>query len=189
VSPVIGLKWFARKRPESIHKLAFNSDPSQPSELGVLIALEEPTKAMMAEAAAAGFYKCPWGNHPRLQSALDIFAKLKMPKEHNEVLTQLEKANGEASWPSHPFLRLGSEVIGGLHSRSVPPRGRPSGNCPETGFWEAKSRRGFRVPGVYFASATSRSFAILTNRRINSLRGFNRAFSPIPTAPTNHPIC
>jgi DNA modification methylase len=37
------------------------------AELGVLIALEEPTKLMMAEAAAAGFYKSPWGNHPRLQ--------------------------------------------------------------------------------------------------------------------------
>jgi DNA modification methylase len=37
------------------------------AELGVLIALEEPTKPMLAEAAAAGFFKSPWGNHPRLQ--------------------------------------------------------------------------------------------------------------------------
>ena len=37
------------------------------AEIGVLIALEEPTKPMVTEAAAAGFYKSPWGSHPRLQ--------------------------------------------------------------------------------------------------------------------------
>ena len=28
---------------------------------------EEPTKAMRTEAASAGFYKSPWGTHPKLQ--------------------------------------------------------------------------------------------------------------------------
>jgi hypothetical protein len=37
------------------------------AEIGVLLALEEPTKAMRTEAASAGFYKSPWGQHPRLQ--------------------------------------------------------------------------------------------------------------------------
>ncbi|MGH9428367.1 MAG: DNA methyltransferase, partial [Terriglobia bacterium] len=37
------------------------------AEIGVFISLEEPTKAMTTEAASAGFYKSPWGNHPRLQ--------------------------------------------------------------------------------------------------------------------------
>lgn len=37
------------------------------AEIGVLITLEEPTKPMRTEAAAAGFYKTQWGNHPRLQ--------------------------------------------------------------------------------------------------------------------------
>src|SRR5713226_659754 len=37
------------------------------AEIGVLISLEEATKPMRTEAAAAGFYKSPWGNHPRLQ--------------------------------------------------------------------------------------------------------------------------
>ena len=36
-------------------------------EIGVLITLEEPTKPMQGEAASAGFYKTPYGNHPRLQ--------------------------------------------------------------------------------------------------------------------------
>ena len=35
--------------------------------MGVLLTLEEPTKGMRTEAASAGFYKSPWGNHPKLQ--------------------------------------------------------------------------------------------------------------------------
>jgi hypothetical protein len=35
--------------------------------IGVLLSLEGPTKPMETEAAAAGFYKSPWGTHPRLQ--------------------------------------------------------------------------------------------------------------------------
>ena len=36
--------------------------------IGVFISLEQPTRAMIAEAAGAGFYDSPWGTrHPRLQ--------------------------------------------------------------------------------------------------------------------------
>ena len=35
--------------------------------IGVLLSLEEPTAAMRAEAASAGFYTSPWGKHARLQ--------------------------------------------------------------------------------------------------------------------------
>jgi site-specific DNA-methyltransferase (adenine-specific) len=37
--------------------------------IGVLLCMDEPTKAMRAEAASAGFYTSPWGmkKHPRLQ--------------------------------------------------------------------------------------------------------------------------
>jgi DNA modification methylase len=37
------------------------------AEIGVLICMEEPTKPMRTEAAGAGFYKTPYGNHPKLQ--------------------------------------------------------------------------------------------------------------------------
>jgi DNA modification methylase len=37
------------------------------AEIGVLLTMEEPTRPMRAEAAAAGFYESPWGKHPRLQ--------------------------------------------------------------------------------------------------------------------------
>ena len=35
--------------------------------IGVLLTLEEPTRAMKSESASGGFYKSPWGTHPRLQ--------------------------------------------------------------------------------------------------------------------------
>jgi len=35
--------------------------------IGVLLTLDEPTKAMRTEAASAGFYKSPWGQHAKLQ--------------------------------------------------------------------------------------------------------------------------
>lgn len=37
------------------------------AEIGVLLSFENPTKLMRTEAASAGFYKSPWGDHPRLQ--------------------------------------------------------------------------------------------------------------------------
>jgi DNA modification methylase len=37
------------------------------AEIGVLISMQEPTQPMRAEAAACGFYKSLWGQHPRLQ--------------------------------------------------------------------------------------------------------------------------
>jgi len=35
--------------------------------IGVLLTLEKPTREMRTEAASAGFYKSPWGQHPKLQ--------------------------------------------------------------------------------------------------------------------------
>src|SRR4051812_41363455 len=35
--------------------------------MGVLLTLEDPTKAMRTEAASARFYNSPWGQHPKLQ--------------------------------------------------------------------------------------------------------------------------
>ncbi len=37
------------------------------AEIGVLIALHEPTRQMRSEASTAGYYQSPWGNHPRMQ--------------------------------------------------------------------------------------------------------------------------
>jgi DNA modification methylase len=37
------------------------------AEIGILISMAEPTRDMRKEAASAGFYKSPWGTHPRIQ--------------------------------------------------------------------------------------------------------------------------
>jgi len=37
------------------------------AQLGVLISFHEPTQPMRTEAASAGFYQSPWGNHPKIQ--------------------------------------------------------------------------------------------------------------------------
>jgi DNA modification methylase len=37
------------------------------AQIGVLISFNEPTQPMRTEAASAGFYSSPWGQHPRLQ--------------------------------------------------------------------------------------------------------------------------
>lgn len=37
------------------------------AQMGVLISMNEPTKPMRKEAASAGFYTSPWGNHARVQ--------------------------------------------------------------------------------------------------------------------------
>jgi site-specific DNA-methyltransferase (adenine-specific) len=37
------------------------------AQIGVLISMENPTRAMRTEAAGAGFYKSPWGKHSLMQ--------------------------------------------------------------------------------------------------------------------------
>ena len=37
------------------------------AEISVLLSFDRPTKKMYTEAATAGFYKSPWGKHPRMQ--------------------------------------------------------------------------------------------------------------------------
>jgi hypothetical protein len=37
------------------------------AEIGVLLSFEQATAGMRSEAAEAGFYKSPWGQHPRIQ--------------------------------------------------------------------------------------------------------------------------
>ena len=37
------------------------------AQIGAFLSLEPPTSPMRKEAASAGFYKSPWGKHPRIQ--------------------------------------------------------------------------------------------------------------------------
>jgi len=60
--------------------------------MGVLITLEDPTAGMRREAASAGFYKSPWGTHPRLQiltihELLDEQKRIDAPPSRQTSLT------------------------------------------------------------------------------------------------------
>jgi len=50
------------------------------AEIGVLITMQAPTQPMRTEAASAGFYESPWGQHPRLQllTVADLLAGAKV---------------------------------------------------------------------------------------------------------------
>jgi DNA modification methylase len=72
------------------------------AEIGVLLALEDPTKQMRAEAASAGFYESPWGKHPRLQiitmgGILDGTERVDMPpvKHTNVTFRKAPRAKGK----------------------------------------------------------------------------------------------
>jgi len=71
------------------------------SEIGVLITLEDATKPMRTEAAAAGFYKSPWGNHPRLQilTIAELFdgARIDYPPTLNVTLKRAPRYLPEAA--------------------------------------------------------------------------------------------
>jgi hypothetical protein len=53
------------------------------AQIGVLLSLHPPTQPMRQEAASAGFYSSPWGQHPRMQilTVADLLdgRKLDMP--------------------------------------------------------------------------------------------------------------
>jgi hypothetical protein len=73
------------------------------ADIGVLITLEEPTGPMRADAASAGFYTSPWGQHPRLQilTIKELLGgkKIDMPQTRgiNVTFKQAPKAKAEAT--------------------------------------------------------------------------------------------
>lgn len=93
------------------------------AELGVLIALEEPTKLMMAEAAAAGFYKSPWGNHPRLQilTIAELLNGKRIDYPPTINVTHKRAPRAEAAMPEQLALTA-TEAIPVKPARSKPAR-------------------------------------------------------------------
>ena len=73
--------------------------------LGVLLTLNAPTKAMRTEAASAGFYASPWGQHPRVQiltvgelmagKKLDAPPPRQTSRTYKRAPKVLEKAGGQ----------------------------------------------------------------------------------------------
>jgi hypothetical protein len=75
------------------------------AEIGVLITLENPSRSMKTEAASAGFYKSPWGNHSRLQilTIEDLLdgKKIDYPPEQGNVT--FKKAPRVEKAPKHEY--------------------------------------------------------------------------------------
>jgi site-specific DNA-methyltransferase (adenine-specific) len=65
------------------------------AQIGVLITLKSPTTPMRREAAAAGFYRSPWGKHSRLQilTIEELFAgkRIDYPSVANVTLKRARK--------------------------------------------------------------------------------------------------
>ncbi len=55
-----------KTRPEHVRELRGIVERDK-AAIGVLLVLHEPTQAMRAEAATAGFFTSPWRRHPRIQ--------------------------------------------------------------------------------------------------------------------------
>jgi DNA modification methylase len=94
------------------------------AEIGVLITLEDATKPMRTEAAAAGFYKSPWGNHPRLQilTIAQLFdgARIDYPPTLNVTLKRAPRHLPEAA--AQHALPLPDDQPMELHSSDFPAR-------------------------------------------------------------------
>lgn len=79
------------------------------AEIGVLVAMDAPSAKMRAEAASAGFYKSPWGQHPKLQ-ILTIEDILNGKRVDSPPLGQInvtfKKAKKEEQSPTHEDLEL-----------------------------------------------------------------------------------
>lgn len=80
------------------------------AEIGVLIALQEPTRPMLTEATQAGFYESHWGKHSRLQilTIADLLneKRVDMPplKQVNITFKKAPKArNEQAQEPELPL--------------------------------------------------------------------------------------
>ena len=74
------------------------------AEIGVFIALNEPTQPMRTEAASAGYYQSPYGNHARIQllTVADLLAgkRIDMPQVRGGA--QMEVALPPTPEEMHP---------------------------------------------------------------------------------------
>jgi DNA modification methylase len=81
------------------------------AEIGVLVTLNEPTSAMLSEAANHGMYHTAWGDHPRVQiltiRELLEHKRINMPppSQVNVTFKRAPKAQREAEATQSPLFR------------------------------------------------------------------------------------
>ncbi|MCP5059365.1 MAG: restriction endonuclease [bacterium] len=73
--------------------------------IGALLTMQDPTKAMISEAAAAGLYESPWGKHPRIQilTAKQLLNGLRLdypaPAYSNVTMKKVTRVTSESTAP------------------------------------------------------------------------------------------
>jgi hypothetical protein len=69
------------------------------AQIGVLISMYEPTRDMRKEAASSGFYKSPWGTHPRIQllTVLELLDGKRIDYPPSQANVTFKKAKKAAS--------------------------------------------------------------------------------------------
>jgi DNA modification methylase len=97
--------------------------------IGVMLALDEPTKAMRTEAASAGFYKSPWGQHPRLQIVTvgELLAgkRLDIPPVRQTSVTHRRAPKVKPALPEQPTLPILAPVMAKAGIQPAGKRRRP----------------------------------------------------------------
>lgn len=82
--------------------------------ISVLLTLDEPTRAMKTEAASAGFYTSPWGQHPRLQIVTvgELLAgkRLDIPAIRQTGVTFTRAPKVKPARPTQPILPIRASV-------------------------------------------------------------------------------
>lgn len=95
------------------------------AEIGVLITFEVATKPMETEAASAGFYKSPWGNHPRLQilTIAELLAGKRIDYPPTVNVTHKRAQRAEAPLPEQYALAVEQAPPRGM-AKEIPPKPR-----------------------------------------------------------------
>jgi site-specific DNA-methyltransferase (adenine-specific) len=83
--------------------------------ISVLLTLDEPTRAMRTEAASAGFYTSPWGQHPRLQIVTvgELLAgkRLDIPAIRQTGVTFKRAPKMKPARPEQPILPILASAV------------------------------------------------------------------------------
>ena len=83
------------------------------AEIGAFLSLEPPTSPMRREAASAGFYKSPWGKHPRIQllTIEDLLGgkSIDYPKDTDVTFKKAQRVRSRPAEKQKDLPMMGSE--------------------------------------------------------------------------------
>jgi Restriction endonuclease len=106
---IVSVKGGASLTPAMVKDLMVTVDQEK-AKMGIFLTLTPPTKGMVSQAAAAGFYKTDYGQFPKIQIVTidQLFRPsnpIHMPRQDTSVFKKRRKKipKSRASWTSSPF--------------------------------------------------------------------------------------